>query len=317
MKIKNFLYNLAAGAAIGTGMIIPGVSGGTIAVMMNVYDKIIDSVSNLRREFKKSVLFLLPVLLGAALAFAALYFPIKYALKYAPFPTVMLFAGLMAGSFPKLLKEGVGRGFKPIDILSAVLPLALVVGICFIPELGTQNLSQTMPAWGYFALVAVGILGSCALVVPGVSGSMLLLILGYYRPILDSVSCLKDSFGHYFLVLLLFAVGVVIGFFTIAKIMKILLTKFPRGTYWAIISFVVGSIAALFISFDGNFPDRPAFDGIQTGMGVTLCIAGIIAAFALTALSEAKSEKAAKAATDGTQAATDGGQTEKDDGKVE
>ena len=112
MKAKNFLINTAQGAVIGVAMIIPGVSGGTLAVLMNVYDKLINSISNLRRDFKNSIKFLLPILLGAGIAVAAMYFPLKYALKYAPFPTVMLFAGLMAGSFPKIVKDGLKQGFQ-------------------------------------------------------------------------------------------------------------------------------------------------------------------------------------------------------------
>lgn len=289
MNAKTFFKNLGAGAAIGTGMIIPGVSGGTIAVLMNIYDDVIDSISGLRKNFKASILFLLPVLLGVAIAFAALYFPIKYALMYAPLPTVVFFAALMVGGLPKIVKDGVKKGFKPLNILSCVLPLAIVIGICFIPSIGEANLSADMPVWGYFALVGVGVVGSCALLIPGVSGSMLLLILGYYRPVLDSVMGLKDNFGHSLLVLALFAVGVIIGFFTIARLMKLLLTRFPRGTYWAIISFVVGSIAALFISFGSNFPDAPTIDGVQITLCVILALVGAVGAFFVTALAEKKS----------------------------
>ena len=291
MNLKKFFKVFGAGAAIGAGMIIPGVSGGTIAVLLNIYDEVIDSINGLRKSFKASVLFLLPLLLGAAAAIVALYFPIKYALESAPLPTVTLFAGLMIGGLPKLLKDGTKKGFKPVDTVSCILPFAVVVGICFIPELGAADLSAGMPVWGYFALVGVGIIASCALLIPGVSGSMLLLILGYYRPILDTVSGIFDSFGHSAAVLALFAAGIIIGFFTIAKLMKWLLTRFPRGTYWAIISFVIGSIIALFLSFNGNFPDAPTTDGFQLGIAGILGVAGIIGAYALTAYAESKSNK--------------------------
>ena len=76
MKVKEFFINIAKGGAIGLAMLIPGVSGGTLAVLLGVYDKIIDSVGNLFKQFKKSVLFLLPILLGAVLAFAALSPPL-------------------------------------------------------------------------------------------------------------------------------------------------------------------------------------------------------------------------------------------------
>ena len=115
MKVKNFFADMARGAVIGVAMIIPGVSGGTLAVLMNVYDKLINAISNLRKDFKNSFMLLLPVLLGAGLALIAAYFPLKYALKYAPLPTVLLFAGLMAGSCPMLIKDGIKKGFTILD----------------------------------------------------------------------------------------------------------------------------------------------------------------------------------------------------------
>lgn len=289
---------MARGAVIGVAMIIPGVSGGTLAVLMNVYDKLINAISDLRKDFKNSVSFLLPVLLGAGLAVIAMYFPLKYALKYAPFPTVMLFAGLLAGSCPKIVKDGVSKGFKPFDIAAILIPLAVVVGICFIPELGKADLSAQMPIYGYFLLILIGAVASCALVVPGVSGSMLLLIFGYYNPIFETVSALKTDFGHSLLVLFLFAVGLVVGFFSIAKLMKWLMSKFPRGTGWAIIGFVIGSLPAIFITYDHNFPDF-TYSSLNTAhivIGCVLCVLGIIASYALTAFVEAKNKKTAEPA---------------------
>lgn len=288
MNIKKTLKNFACGAAIGIAVIIPGVSGGTIAVLTNIYDKIIAAISNIFKDFKNSFLFLLPILAGAAAAFVAMYFPLQYALEYAPLPTVLLFSGLMAGTLPKLIRDGSKQGFRPAtDIAALVLPMAVIVGICFIPEMGNVDLGIEMPVWGYFALIGVGVLGACALVVPGISGSMLLLILGYYQPVLDAFSLLATEFGHSLLVLALFAVGVVIGFFTIAKLMKFLLERFPRTTYWAIIGFVIGSVPAIFIAFPANFPTAP-YDTAQIVVGALLCAAGLLGSYAFTVFAENK-----------------------------
>lgn len=296
--MKEFLKRFGIGAVIGVGMIIPGVSGGTLAVLLNVYDKIIRSISDLRKDFKNSFTFLLPVVLGAVVAVAAAYFPLKFALKHAPFPTVMLFAGLMVGSFPKILKDGIKRGFGKSNALSVILPLAAVIGICFIPGLGKADLSSSMPAYGYFLLILIGALASCALVIPGVSGSMLLLIFGYYEEILNAVSGLKTEFGHYLLVLFLFAVGLAIGFFGIAKLMKLLLARFPRGTSWAIIGFVAGSIPAIFITYNSNFPEfvYSSLTTVHIAVGVVLGILGVIGSYALTAYVENKQKKTAQKA---------------------
>lgn len=291
MNAKQFFLNTARGAAVGVAMIIPGVSGGTLAVLLNIYDKLIDAVNSLRTEFKQSVLFLLPVALGAVIAVCAAYFPLKLALDKAPLATVLAFAGLMCGSLPKTLKDAVKKGFKKINIISVLIPFAAVIAICFLPGLGDADLSSSMPAYGYFLLILIGMLGSCALVIPGVSGSMLLLIFGYYNSILDTVSALKGSFGHSLLVLALFAAGVVIGFFSIAKLMKLFMVKFPRGTVWAIIGFVVGSVPAILITFPQNFKKELAatpLDGVQIAVGAILFIAGMLAAYTFTAYAESR-----------------------------
>ena len=293
MKLKNFFLDTAKGGAIGVAMIIPGVSGGTLAVLLNIYDKLIGAISNIFKDFKNSIKVIAPILLGAVVAVVAAYFPLKFALSHAPFPTVMLFAGLMIGSCPKMVKDGIKNGFKTLDILSVILPLLLVVGICFIPNLGSADLSANMPVYGYFLLILIGMLASCALVVPGVSGSMLLLILGYYNQIFETVSDLKTSFGHSFLVLFLLAVGIIIGFFSIAKLMKYLLGKFPRATNWAIIGFVVGSIPAIFITYNNNFPDfiYSTLSGAHIAVGCVLGVLGIIATYALTAFVEYRNKQ--------------------------
>lgn len=293
MKVKDFFKKFGIGAVIGAAMIIPGVSGGTIAVLCNIYDKLISAISDLRRDFKNSFMFLLPIALGAICAVAAIFYPLKLLFEVAPFPTVMLFLGLMLGGVPKLFKDGAKNGFKKINIISVLLPLAAVVGICFIPSLGEADLTAAMPVWGYFVLILVGAVASCALVVPGVSGSMLLMIFGYYNSILNTVTALKTDFGHSLLVLALFALGILIGFFSIAKLMKLLMKKFPRGTFWAIFGFVIGSLPAILLTYDGNFPDftLASLDAVHISVGVILAVAGAIASFALTAVLEAKMKK--------------------------
>lgn len=284
--MKEFFKNIASGALIGIAMIIPGVSGGTIAVLLNIYDKLLSSISNLTKKFKQSIIFLLPIMLGAVLAFAAAYYPLKWGLDKAPLPTILLFVGLMLGSLPKLIKTGASNGFKLFNLVGIILPIAALIGICYVPMLGDINLGTNMPLVGYFALVGVGVVGSCALVVPGISGSMCLLILGYYNPLLACISGLRVDFMHYALVLILFAIGLLIGFFTIAKLMKYLLNKFPRGTYWAIIGFVIGNFPAIFIQFftDSNYV--ATVTPVQIAVGVVLCVLGATASFLLTAYAE-------------------------------
>lgn len=307
--MKEFFKKFGIGAVIGAAMIIPGVSGGTIAVLLNIYDKLISAISDLKKDFKNSFLFLLPIVLGALVAIAAIFYPLKKLLEVAPFPTIMLFAGLMLGGIPKLFKDGIKNGFSKWNIISVLIPLAAVIGICFIPSLGEADLSAEMPAVGYVYLALIGALASCALVIPGVSGSMLLLIFGYYNPILTTIKSLLTDTGHSVLVIAMFATGLVVGFFSIAQLMKFLLKKLPRGTYWAIIGFVIGSVPAILITYNGNFPEFPysALSVAHIVIGVVLAVAGAIASFALTAFVEAKMKMKPENATAETeQTSTDG-----------
>jgi len=290
MNFKNFIKTTGAGAVIGIAMLIPGVSGGTLAVLMGCYEKIINAVNGLLKDFKNSFLYLLPFALGAVLGIAALYFPLYYALLYAKFPTIMLFAGLMAGSLPKLFVDN-AKSFKPLNLISFIIPLAAVIAICFIPSMGDVNLGADMPVEGYFILVLMGLLASCALVVPGVSGSLLLFVFGYYQPILDTVRALITNFGHSLGVLALFALGIIIGFFTIAKIMKFFMKRFPRGTNWAILGFVTGSVPAIFLTKEFA---SSTFDVVNICVGVILLVAGIIASYALGAYAESRARKRAE-----------------------
>jgi putative membrane protein len=285
LKVKQFLLNMLKGGAIGAAMIIPGVSGGTIAVLLNIYDKLINAISNIRRDFKNSFFFLLPIALGIIIAFAALYFPLTFALKYAPLPTVLLFVGLMIGSLPKTVKQAHTNGFKPLDILSLVLPFAVVLGICFIPGMGDVNLGEGMGSYQYFVIILIGVIASCALVVPGISGSMLLMLFGYYQPVLGLFRSIFTTPLQSITLLFLFAIGVVIGFFSIAKLMGFLLKKYPRPTYWAIVGFVIGSIPAILIVFD--YSTSP-LGWAHIVVGVILCIIGALSTYLFTRYADKK-----------------------------
>lgn len=277
------------GGVIGIAMIIPGVSGGTLAVLLNVYDKLIDAVGNLRKDFKGSFFFLLPILLGAVIGVAALLFPLNYALEHAYLPTILLFMGLMCGSCPKMIKDARANGFKKTDFIAIIVPFAIVIGLCFIPGLGDVDLGEDMQIYLYFVLVLMGALASCALVIPGISGSMLMMLFGFYQPIIATFKALFTAPLHSVAVLALFAAGLIIGFFTIAKAMQILLRKFPRATFWAIVGFVIGSIPAILIVF---LKDGQAVAEVlqwQIWVGCALFALGACATYFLIKLTENKS----------------------------
>lgn len=254
-KIKNsgarqFFKDIACGFAIGVAFIIPGFSGGSIAAILGIYERLIGAVADIFKDFRKNVMILLPIALGLGLGVISLLFPLRFALEAFPIPTVCIFVGLALGGIPSMMKELKGK-FKPTYTLSIVIPLILAVGLSFLPIANDVNLLVGMNFLDYLLLFVIGVVAASALVIPGISGSMLLLIIGYYNPIVSLITdnLLKfKNVGPAILALGSIALGIAVGFFLISIIMKKLFIKCRRGTFYAILGFVLGSIPTVYIS---------------------------------------------------------------------
>ena len=245
-----FLFDVLKGVGIGIAFIIPGFSGGSVAALFGVYERLVGAIADIFKQFKKSILTLLPILLGMIVGIAALILPIQWGLHHYPIPTVTLFVGLAIGGIPSVWEKVKGVKFSWKYALALLIPLLAAASLCFLPLAGDVDLLH-LNAGGYFLLILIGVVGSCALVVPGISGSMLLLIFGYYNPLVELVTknLLQGvNVGHSFVVLAGLALGLVAGFFAISVLMKTLLKKCPHGTYYSILGFIVGSIPAVYVS---------------------------------------------------------------------
>ena len=244
-----FFRDVAAGAGIGVAFIIPGFSGGSVAAILGIDEKMINAIANVFREMKKSILTLLPIGIGLVLGALALLFPLEIMLDRFPLPTVSVFVGLALGGVP-LIFEKVSGGLKRGEIISLSGSLVFAALLSFIP-VGTEVDLFGIGFGGYVLLFFVGMIGSCALVVPGISGSMLLLILGYYNPLISLITnhLLKlDNIGRCILILGSCGLGMAAGFLLISIVMKKLLSSYPRRTYAAIIGFIIGSLPTVYVS---------------------------------------------------------------------
>ena len=117
----NYLKEILRGVFIGIANIIPGVSGGTIALSMGVYEKIISAVNNVRKDFKNSVKTLFPYVIGAVIGIVVLSFVIEYSLKNYELPTLMAFVGLILGGLPPIVKRVENEKFKFTHLISFIL----------------------------------------------------------------------------------------------------------------------------------------------------------------------------------------------------
>ena len=258
--MKNWLKTLLAGMGIGFGSAVPGVSGGTIAVILKVYDKLIWAVSNIFKHFKEAIRVLLPILLGVVIALIPTIYLMDKALNGFVFGVICIFAGFIIGSIPGIKDEV--KDVKPnkkhfiILIVSALIAIGLGVG-SVLAKADVSAYFVNTPIWFYFVLIPVGFVASVALVVPGLSGGMLLLLMGFYAPLINDVtSTLKEcvhgnwsNFGSLVGILLCFLAGVLLGFYFISKLMHFLLKKYHDYTFYSIIGFVIGSVPALFFNF--------------------------------------------------------------------
>lgn len=246
---KNFIFDILCGMAIGIAFIIPGFSGGSIAAILGIYEKLINAIADIFKSFKKSVLTLLPIALGMVIGVLALLFPLGWALEAFPIPTVCIFVGLAIGGLPSITDKLSG-GIKVQNIFACAIPLLLALGLSFLPVGADVDLFN-LNFGGYVLLFIIGVVGSTALVIPGISGSMLLLILGYYNPIVNLATnhlLMGRDIAVSISVLATAGLGIAVGFFLISFIMKFLLKNYARGTYFAILGFIIGSIPTVFIS---------------------------------------------------------------------
>lgn len=259
--MKDWLKRFLSGLGIGVGSAIPGVSGGTIAVIFNVYEKLIWAISNLFKEFKKAIIILIPILLGVVIGIIPTIILMDKALESFLFGVICIFAGFIIGSMPKITGEI--KGVKPRlpHILALTIAILITVGLGVGSILSKIDLSSQFDhpdVWLYFVMIPVGLVASIALAVPGISGGMILILLGFYSPLIESTvdtakECLNgdwSGFGIQIGLLGCFAIGVVIGFFIVSKIMNCLLEKYHDVTFYGILGFIIGSLVALYLNYD-------------------------------------------------------------------
>ncbi len=260
-KTPTFIKDGLVGLAIGTAAIIPGISGAAIALVFGVFKKIVNAVSNLlSKHFWKNLLILLPFGIGAILAVAGLIVPFQMAFEYCMFAIVCLFAAFIIGSFPSLYDNVRGKKITCINIIVLILGfiVAAMIGVCSILfnfKEQVDSLFLATPWYLYLILLGLGIISATGLTVPGFSASMLLLVIGFYKPILNLVN-MNDIIanpGRFFGLIGCFGVGVVIGFFLFSYLMNWLMDKHAQSTHYTVMGFVAGSLVAIFANSDMKY----------------------------------------------------------------
>lgn len=243
----SFFYLFLIGILIGTAMIVPGVSGAVIAVIFGVYDKLIYSLTNLFKEFKKNFIFLF--ILGMGIMIGAMWFSniLMFLFERQEFITKCCFIGLILGGVPCLFKVVNNKGDK-INYVALFITLVFSFMLWIISQKYLSiNLSETSDSIlkDFMKLFLSGVIYSVGKVIPGISSSFLLVIIGMYEFVL-SVIAHPISFGLMNIKRVIpFMIGLISGVIVLLKIMSRLLKKHFGNIYSIIIGFVIGSIPAL------------------------------------------------------------------------
>ncbi len=238
MNRKSFILPLKS-VVVGASMLVPGVSGGTMAILLGIYDDIIHAVSSFMQAPKQNALLLGRFLLGSAAGIVLFARLVEYLVTAFPQPMMYFFLGAIAGGVPTLVKKAGVKRFSPLLLLH-VAGGFLLVWLCSLIPKGLVDQGTAVTWITFFWMIVAGVIVAIALVLPGISTSHMLLMLGLYEM---TLSAIKDfQFG----LLVPLIIGAVGGTLATTKLLENLMTRHPQGTYLWIVGFVLGSVLTVF-----------------------------------------------------------------------
>lgn len=250
-KFSEYILTAVKGACMGAADVIPGVSGGTIAFIMGIYDKFVASLAAINAEAVKLFFtgkfkefwrhinggFLLSLVVGIGVSVISLATVMQTLLSDFPIQTWAFFFGLIVASSIFILRGISGWSLR--EILFLIGGILLGVTIC------TLSPTQTPDAlWFIFLSGAIAI---CAMILPGISGSFILLILGKYQYILGAVSDLVagQNIAGNLLIIGVFAIGAVVGILGFSKFLHWILSRWHKQTLIILAGFIIGSLVKI------------------------------------------------------------------------
>jgi len=289
MNVLNYVRLFFVGMAMGVANIIPGVSGGTIAVVFGIYEDLMEALGNFLTDKQKRwqyVLYLSVLFGGSLVAVVGLAGLLSWCFENYPLMTVYFFMGLILGSIPVVLKShddmkfNLKRGLAFLFGMGGVIVLAIL-------QSGSGSVETTVVAdqfsgyniWNYAYFLLCGILASSAMIIPGVSGSFILILLGVYWTVLGALngltkiilsSGISEEVISRGLILGSLGIGVVIGILGFSKIMSWALKHHPAVTMYAILGLIVGSFYQIYPGFEFTVIGLGAVGTFIIGLVVSL-----------------------------------------------
>ncbi|MDQ8767079.1 DUF368 domain-containing protein [Streptococcus ruminantium] len=254
--MASWISRIMKGMIIALGFILPGVSGGVLAAILGIYERLISFLANIRKNFKENFLYFVPVGIGGVLGIALFSFPVEFLLQHFQVPTLWAFAGAIVGTIPSLLKESITKSKRD------TIDWMWLIGTFIVSGLLLYNLSDlvgTLPA-NFASFILAGALIALGVLVPGLSPSNLLLILGIYTPMLSGFKSL-DLIGTF----LPIAIGGGLAMIAFSKAMDYALKVYHSRVYHFIIGIVSSSTLLILIPQVGN---KESISYVGTDFGI-------------------------------------------------
>jgi len=257
------------GLAIGIGAIIPGASGGSLAVIFGIYEQITNALANIFKDFKKNLLFFLPIGFGGVVGILTFSRIMNYLFENHDIEVRYIFIGLMIGTFPSIFKQANKSGFRKKYIFNFIVALVITLVFTYIENQRTNIISSNVP--GLVQLITYGGIIGFGTIIPGISASFILIYIGAYTMILEAISNVNLT------ILIPVGIGFILSIFSFAKLINLLFKKAYGYTYYTVLGFVVGSVFHIFPGLEISF---------RYLIGVLCSIIGFYLSFALSKLAK-------------------------------
>lgn len=238
--VKPFIY----GAIIGFGSPVPGVSAGTVAILLNVYDYFFENISV--SWVKKNIGGVISFAIGCAVGLLGIANIMVFLFDNHPMITGFVFMGLILGCVPLIFKKATTDKVKPVSVIVGVVALGLMILLAFF---GDDTANRTIAELGCITpatlawIFGMCVISSASMLIPGVGGSLMMIALGIYQIYIEALATFN------FLILGVLLVGMVLGILAGIYITKKVLEKFSQALYFAILGFVLGSVLVIFPGF--------------------------------------------------------------------
>ncbi|MFS9066103.1 DUF368 domain-containing protein [Streptococcus timonensis] len=249
----SWISKMIKGIVIALGFILPGISGGVLAAILGIYERMIRFLAHPFKQLKEDVLYFLPVAIGMLLGIGLFSYPIEYLLEHYQVYVLWSFAGAIIGTVPSLVREANRDSERDkIDLIwfwtTFIISGIALYGLNFV--VGSLSAS-------FFNFILAGSLLALGILVPGLSPSNLLLILGLYAPMLIGFKSF-DLFGTF----LPIGIGAVLTLIAFSKFMDYALRVYHSRVYHFIIGIVLSSTLLILLPNTGN-PESISYAGLS------------------------------------------------------